>query len=161
VEADTYVDEAYTSEVHYTDTTVKAGYIAATDRNYEAYFRFPLGALPAGSQVAAATLLLYASSAGSASLQLKTLTGPFSDTTCWNNRPGKGSYLGAKSFTAGSYNEIGNDALKTLVQNWRTGTTTNDGLALVQEGAAEGTAVILSLENGANPPQLLLEYTLP
>jgi hypothetical protein len=159
VEIDTYVDESNPSATHESDTSLKAGYVSATDRDFEAYFKFLLTSIPSTASIESAALKIYCTSAGGSSLQLKDLTSAFTANTSWEARPSVGSYLAARSFTSGQYNEIGSAALKDLVQDWLDGTTDNYGLTILQEGSDNGVDVFLSLENGDNPPMLRIEYT--
>jgi len=159
VEADTYVDESNPGVTHGSDTSLKAGYVSLTGKHYETYLRFPLALIPVGASIEAAVLRIYPSSAGSSSLQLKRLDSAFSSATTWETRPTVGIFLLAGTFSAGAYNELGGDPLLTLVREWVAGTRTNRGVAIVQEGTTDGTAVILSLDNGSNFPLLRLEYT--
>jgi hypothetical protein len=161
VETDTYVDEANPAATHGSATSLKAGYVSATGKHYEAYFKFLLDLVPGGASVESATLRVYPSSAGSSALQLKKLDSAFSDSTTWESRPTLGSFIASGVFTIGDYNNISDDDLTTLVRNWKSGASANYGLALVQEGAVDGVVVILSKENGSNPPLLKVEYTIP
>ena len=131
------------------------------NQHSDAFFKFSLSSVPAGATIESATLKLYPTSAGSSSLQLKNLTSAFTDNATSETSPEIGSFILSGAFTAGGYNSLSNDDLKDLVQAWNDGTTTNHGLALVQEGTEDGTVVILSKENGDNPPMLRLEYTMP
>ncbi|MBU0671496.1 MAG: DNRLRE domain-containing protein [Candidatus Margulisbacteria bacterium] len=159
VETDTYVDEANPSVTHGTDTSLKAGYVNATGKEFQTYLKFSLSSLPPGASVEAATIKVYPSSAGSSSLQVKKLDSSFDNNTTWESRPTQGSYLMAGSFTSGIYNNLTSTALNDLVAAWHTGATINNGLAIVQEGSEDGTVVILSKENGDNPPVLRIEYS--
>lgn len=159
VESDTYVDEAHAADTHGSDTSLKAGYVSATDRYYETYLKFPLDRIPAGASVESAVLRVYPSSAGSSALQLKKLDAPFSDSTTWESRPALGSLVAAGVYTAGDYNNVSDDRLTRLVRDWKSGASANYGLAIVQEGSENGTVVILSLDNGSNYPMLRIEYT--
>lgn len=161
VESDTYVDEANPADTHGSDTSLKAGYVSATDRYYETYLKFPLDRIPGGASVESAVLRVYPSSAGSSALQLKKLDAAFSDSTTWESRPALGSLVAAGVYTAGDYNNVSDDRLTRLVRDWKSGASTNYGLAIVQEGTENGTAVFLSLDNGSNYPLLRIEYTTP
>jgi hypothetical protein len=102
--------------------------------------------------------MLYPSVAGSSTLQIKKLNSAFTAATTWETRPPTGTFLMSGNFTAGSYNQIGNDALLVLAREWYAGTPPNYGVAVIQEGTVDGTVVILSKEDGTYPPRLRLEY---
>lgn len=158
VETDTYVDKANPSVSYGDAVSLKAGYVDSSEQ-YETYLYFPLDDIPAGASIESATIKVYPSSAGDSTLQLKKLTSAFTGTTTWGARPTVSTYLLGKSFSSGSYNSINSNELNDLVAAWLTGTTTNYGVAIVQEGTATGTVVILSLQNGANYPIMEVQYT--
>ncbi|MFA5840610.1 MAG: DNRLRE domain-containing protein [Candidatus Margulisiibacteriota bacterium] len=156
VEVDTYIDSGATTEVHGGDTTVIAG-LGSSSRAYWALLRFSLAYLPSDASIESATLKIYPTTAD-ADLQLFKLISSFSNATTWSTRPTMESYILSSSFTANQYNELTSDELTNLVSAWKTGTTTNDGIALYQPGSTTGTIVFLSLENGTNYPRLRVKY---
>jgi hypothetical protein len=161
VETDTYVDEANTNEAHGSDASLKAGYVHATDRHYEAYFKFLLDLIPGGASIESVTFRVYPTSSTDSALQIKKLDSAFSDSTTWATKPTLGSFIASGVYTAGDYNNVSDDDLTDLVRDWKSGTATNDGIAVVQEGTDDGIVVILSKEDGSNPPILRIEYTTP
>jgi hypothetical protein len=161
VETDTYVDEANTGEAHGSDTSLKAGYVHATDRHYEAYFKFLLSSIPGGASIESVTFRVYPTSSTDSALQIKKLDSAFSDSTTWATKPTLGSFIVSGVYTAGDYNNVSDDDLTALVRDWQSGAVTNEGLALVQEGTDDGIVVILSKEDGSDPPLLKVEYTIP
>lgn len=161
VEADTYVDEDNAASSYGSDTSLKAGYVSGTAKHFEAYLRFSLTSIPSGANIESAVLMVYPSSAGSSALQLKALAGSFDNSTTWNAKPAIGSFIASGVYTSGDYNNISDEDLTSLVGDWVSGAATNYGLAILQEGTDDGTIVILSLENGSNPPMLRVEYTTP
>jgi hypothetical protein len=159
VESDTYVGEDDPA-THESDVLLKGGYVSATGKYFEAYFKFPLALIPTGASVEAVTLRVYPSSVGSSDLQFRRLNFAFSAATTWETRPTPlGSLIVSGTFTAGDYNNVSGDNLTALVREWRSGAVANYGLALVQDGATDGVVVILSKEDGSNPPILRVEYT--
>jgi len=161
VETDTYVDEANSSEAHGSDTSLKAGYVHATDRHYEAYFKFLLDLLPGGASIESVTFLVFPSSSTDSALQIKKLDSAFDDSTTWTTRPTLGAFVVSGVYTAGDYNNVSDDNLTELVREWQSTPANNYGLALLQEGTDDGIVVILSKENGSDPPLLRIEYLIP
>ncbi|MBN2058317.1 MAG: Ig-like domain-containing protein [Candidatus Saganbacteria bacterium] len=159
VETDTYVEMNDPGSYHGSDTSLKAGYVSLSGDQFETYLYFDISTLPSGASVESATLMIYPSSTGSSILQLKKLTSPFTGTTTWGARPSVGEYLTGQDFDSGEYNNLRSDELNDLVADWLTGTATNYGLAILQEGTEDGTVVILSLENGVNYPVLEIQYS--
>jgi hypothetical protein len=162
-DADTFVDSVATQDVHYLDPSVKAGYLALSSRYYESYFHFPLpvSLVPPGASIESATLQFYTTAAGTAALQLYSLAGAFNNATCWSNKPGLGNYLANSTFTAASYTTISNDSLRAAVQHWLDVPSSNEGVAVVQDGSTDTVVSILSKDNVLNPPQLKIEYKTP
>ncbi len=163
VETDTYVDEANSSEAHGSDTSIKAGYVGATDRRYEAYFKFLLAppALPSGASIESVTFLVFPTASTDSALQIKRIGSVFDDSTTWTTRPTLGAFVVSGVYTAGDYNNVSDDNLTELVREWQSTPANNYGLAVVQEGTDDGIVVILSKENGSDPPLLRIEYSLP
>jgi hypothetical protein len=157
-EADTYVDETNPTTTYEGSVSVRAGYISATAKHQECYFRFPLTLIPAGASIESAALKVYPTSTTSATLQVRQLNSAFTETTTWNTKPTTGTFLISGAFAAGNYNQLGNETIQTLVQQWKNGTTTNYGLAIIQDGTLDGTVVFLARENGSNQPKLRVEY---
>jgi len=158
-ESDTYVDENQPTIPQGGQTTLKAGYVLASGKHFEAYLKFNLGILPAGVSIESAAIQLYASAADSVAFQLYDLNSAFDLTTTWNAKPTDGSLIQSASFTAGQYNSVTSDALLTQVRAWYAAPAANFGLAIRQDAVAAGSAVtILSKENGANPPVLNIQY---
>ena len=161
VEADTYVDESAPSVTYEGGTTLRAGYLSSgTGTHYDTYLRFSLTSLPSNASIESATLYVYPTSAGSPSFQFYKLNGAFSGATTWSSRPAYGSFIFAKTFTVGQYNNISGSELLDVVRSWYANPASNHGLALKQDGLDNGTVTILSLENGSNPPILDVEYKL-
>lgn len=158
-EADTYVDETHADATYEGTSSLSAGYIAATAKHLETYIWFPLTIIPTGASIESAALMVYPTSATSVTMQVRKLTGAFTANTTWNSKPATGTFLISGTFTSGSYNQLGNSDIQTLVQQWKNGTATNYGLAILQDGTLDGTVVILGLENGSNQPKLRVEYT--
>jgi hypothetical protein len=161
VETDTYVDEANTGEAHGSDTSLKAGYVHATDRHYEAYFKFLLSSIPGGASIESVTFLVFPSASTDSALQIKKLDSAFDNITTWTTRPSLGAFVVSGVYTAGDYNNVSDDNLTDLVREWQSTPANNYGLALVQEGTDDGIVVILSKEDGSDPPLLKVEYTIP
>lgn len=159
VEADIYVDEGNPTVTYEGETALKAGYLSSTPaRYYETYLRFSLAAIPAGLTIESASLLLYATSAGTPALQLYNLGGAFSGTTTWATKPTVSTYLLASAFTAGQYNELSSDPLLAAVRTWYSAPAVNFGFALRQDGGENGVVGMLSKENPTNKPTLSLVY---
>ncbi len=159
VEADTYVDEASPTVTEEGSTTLQAGFVSGTAKHLEAYFRFPLTAVPAGATIESATLKLFVNSADATAFQFYNLNSAFDSTTTWNSKPTDGSSLMSVTFSANQYNNISDNSLLTQVRSWYSAPASNFGLALRQDTvSASSTVTILSKENGTNPPVLTITY---
>jgi len=156
-DADTYVDQSTPATVVGGQTTLQAGYVSPN--HLEAYMHFPLASLPAGVSVESAAFQLYANSADSVAFQFFNLTSGFNASTTWNTKPNDGTSEGSATFSAGQYNNISSDSLTGLVRTWYASPAANFGLALRQDSVTNNSDVaILSKENGANPPVLIITY---
>ncbi|MBU0629286.1 MAG: DNRLRE domain-containing protein, partial [Candidatus Margulisbacteria bacterium] len=159
VETDTYVDSSATTTSFEGATSVKAGNLAPPGTQYEAYFKYSLASLPSNITIQEATLKLYPTSAATPTFQIYNLAGAFTGATTWGTRPTAGGFIVSGNFTAGDYNNISDTDLLTAAKSWYTTPAANYGLVVKQDGAENGMVVILSKENGANPPMLTIEYT--
>jgi len=159
VETDTYVDSSATTTTYEGEPSLKAGNLAPPGTQYETYLKYSLASLPSNITIQEATLKLYPTSAATPTFQIYNLASAFSGTTTWASKPTAGGFIVSGNFTAGDYNHISDPDLLTAAQGWYSTPATNYGLVVKQDGADNGMVVILSKENGANPPMLTIEYT--
>lgn len=158
-ESDSYVDSSLPTASYEGVASLKGGLMTPPGTNYEAYFRFSLASLPSNITIQSATIKTYAVTVGTPALQVYLLNSAFSSETTWNTKPSVGTFLLSSTFVAGQYNSLSSDAILTAVKGWVLTPATNYGIAIKQDGSDNGVVVILSRENGANPPVLSLEYT--
>ena len=159
VETDSYVDSSAPAASFESATSLSCGFSSTLATNYETYLRFSLASLPSNITIQSATIKVYAVSVGTPALQTYLLSSGFSSSTSWSTKPTVSTYLLASTFASEQFNSLSSDTLLTAVKGWYATPATNYGIAIKQGSASDGVAVILSRENGANPPVLSLEYT--
>lgn len=157
-EADTYVDST-DGNPQGTAITLIAGRIDTPfEKIYEAYIKFDLSSIPAGSTVEAAKLKLYASDTDGAVIKLGKVGSAWTNATTWETRPTIESYVKNHTFSVGA-NEV---EFKETVQLWADGT--NEGVALYKDASAVGYVNLVSRDDVSveeRRPRLYLEYIVP
>jgi hypothetical protein len=130
--------------------------------NRRSFVRFDLGTLPTGTpgtQVAKATLVLFADTASPGStFDVVRVNGAWSESTITNNSaPALGAAV-ATAVPAGNNTFVTVD-VTALVRDWVDGVTPNHGVALVA-GASGASIDFDSKENGNTSHQPRLDITL-
>jgi hypothetical protein len=133
---DTYVSSQFPTTTYCTSINMRVGHSAAPE-TARTFIQFDLSTIPSGSTVNSATLEVYGGfvfGTSSPIIQARQVTSPWSECTVdWNNQPSFSSnIIASDSDPVGSTNWWSWD-VTSLVQNWMSGTATNDGFALVSD----------------------------
>jgi hypothetical protein len=155
--ADAYIGVNNSSANHGADTVLRVD--GATDMTF---IQFNLGSVPPGAVVSQATLKLFVDSVTTpGSFNVNYVGGPWSEATVSGElAPSMGSTIASNvAITAGDKNQYILINVTPAVQAWLSGSETNNGIALVANGAFQ--AGFDSKENAgtAHPPQLDLVFS--
>jgi len=120
--------------------------------------------LPPGSIITAAELQLYRSTSGGQgpfTVALYSLNQPWSESVItWSNQPPMDLPVATATIPNGTNDWVAWNVTK-LVQQWWSGTRTNNGLALVPTGTNFMQMFFPSREDVTNPPRLVISYSPP
>lgn len=172
---DNYIRSGQTTN-YGTDTLLQLGKAGGAGRDMHSLLLFDISGIPAGSLINSATLRLNASSrAGSANFDLNA----HQVTQDWTESGSNWSDADASTvWTAGGGGTYGATVIDSipaaatgwyewniapLVQEWveNPPVSSNQGIALVHTTVAKGNTLDFSSKEGANPPQLVIDFTPP
>ena len=155
---DSYVNSLAANTNYGTAITLRVGpyYAIPTNGVYRTFVAFDLASLPADAVILTATLELYQTVSGNASIAAQALTGDWSEVAVtWNNQPASTTVdesLGELTDSWYRWN------ITSIVQKWRSSALTNYGVRLAQSGTALIGAHQFSSREGVDAPRLVVEY---
>jgi hypothetical protein len=135
--ADTQISAAATTKNYGTSTVTNTGLVAGGAR--QTLLSFDLSPIPAGSTINSSTLSLYDNtvSTPASAVEVHRITAPWAESTAtWASFAGAYDPTIAASFASGA--AVGSRAVdvSTIVQGWRSGANTNEGVLLSQPGTS-------------------------
>lgn len=159
---DTFASSAY-------PTTDQSGYdyvYAGQYSNYgktEAYLRFPLPGLPDGAKVTTSTVKIYnnLSKTTSTNLDVHRITSSWDESTAnWNNMPQKGQIETSYSSASAGWHYLN---ITNLTSEWYTGSTPNNGIAIVANPDTSEAVGYTASNYTADPnyrPKMIIDYVI-
>jgi hypothetical protein len=157
---DSWINEASTSQNNGTVTTLRATASSTNTSRTRAVIGFTLPAIPSNETITGATLKLFVTTTSIKTVTVNRLTAAWTETVVtWSNFNASFNATAEATFTPSAAGSTSVD-ITALVQGWKAGTWTNNGLGLI--GAASSTAQFASREAAtiANRPQLVITTAL-
>lgn len=157
---DSWINEATTTQNNGTVTTLRATASSTNTSRTRAVIGFTLPAIPSNETITAVTLKLFVTTTGTKAVTVNRLTASWTETgATWANLNAAFNGTAEATFTPSAAGAISVD-VTALVQGWKAGTFTNNGLGLI--GAASSLAQFASREatTTANRPQLVITTAL-
>jgi galactose oxidase-like protein len=139
--ADTQIGANSLTKNFGTSAAANTGFVGGAAR--QTLLSFDLSPIPAGSTIASSTLTLSASTVPSPSstVEVHRITAPWAETTVtWSSFAGAYDPTIDASFASGAAPGLRSADVTGLVQDWRSGATTNYGVLLTQPGTAGFTS---------------------
>lgn len=173
--ADNYIRSGQTTN-YGTDTVLQLGRGGGAGRNMHSLLLFDVSAIPAGSLINSATLRLYAASRnGSDSFNLKAhqVTQNWTESgSNWSDADASTAWTagGGGTYSATVIDSIPAAAtgwyewnIAPLVQEWveNPPISTNQGIELVHSAVAKSNELFFDSNEGANKPELVIDFTPP
>ncbi len=154
---DSYVSSASADANYGTNSSLRVGYVTIpSTASYRTLVAFDLATLPSDAVILTATLELSQTSGSGFDIKAQALTGAWTETgVTWNNQPTFTTVDEVLEGTPdGSWRRWD---ITSMVQKWRAGTLTNNGVCLIFNFGTNGSRYFSSRE-GANPPRLTVYY---
>jgi hypothetical protein len=153
--------DAYTNSAAPTTNYGAATLLSVDGAAETTYIKFNLASIPAGASVSLATLKIYVNAVSSAgSFNVDYVNGSWSESTIdHTNAPPLGSTIASDvAITAADKNQYILINMTSALQAWLTGSETNDGIALVANGAFNATFDSKENTTTSHPPELDIAY---
>jgi hypothetical protein len=157
---DSWINEASTAQNNGTVTTVRATASSTNTSRTRAVIGFTLPTIPSNETITAVSLKLFVTTTGTKAVTVNRLTGSWTETgVTWANFNAAFNATAEATFTPSAAGSVSVD-VTALVQGWKAGTFTNNGLGLI--GAANSAAIFASREatTTGNRPQLVITTAL-
>ncbi len=156
---DSYVSSSssYTNTNYGTNTSLRVGFVTAPfAATYHTLTAFDFSTLPADAVIVTATLEMYQTTSAAFNIKAQALTSAWTETgVTWNNQP---TFTTVDEVLEGGASDSWvRWNITPMVQKWRAGTLTNNGVRLIFNFGTNGSRYFSSRE-GANPPRLVIEY---
>jgi hypothetical protein len=167
--ADTTVFQGYPDENVGHTSDMWAGYddyLSPDGKIVRSLVQFDLASIPAGTQIASASLKLYLIESWDYPDRSRTITtyriksGWSEMSVTWNSKPSYGEAYGAASVTHGDWRWYSFD-VTDLVRAWVNGTKANYGIMVrgPEHSGQDSSWKGFSTREGPFPPQLVINYT--
>jgi trimeric autotransporter adhesin len=153
---DSWINEASTAQNNGTATTSRATASSTNTSRTRAVIGFTLPTIPSNEAITAVSLKLFVTTTGTRAVTVNRLTASWTETgVTWANLNTAFNATAEATFTPSAAGSVSVD-VTALVQGWKAGTFTNNGLGLI--GATSSTAIFASREatTTGNRPQLVI-----
>ena len=165
---DTFVYEGY-PDMNYGDWDKIYAGIHSNGNKYRAFIYFPLSGIPTNAVIISAYLKLTLNSKALVATQqvikVYSLTTSWNEgTVTWNNQPSWGSkYAEFTVKSTDSSGKVYSVSIKTLVEQWHSGSLANRGIMLCGTAGYVGVALFYSSEASSTTqrPKLVITYKVP
>jgi uncharacterized repeat protein (TIGR01451 family) len=157
---DSWINEQSVNQNNGSTTTLRATATNGNAQRTRAVIGFTLPSIPTNETITGATFKLFVTTTGTKVVTVNRLTASWVETTVtWSNFNANFNATAEASFTPSAAGTLSVD-VTSLVQGWKDGTLTNNGLGLI--GAAGSNAIFASSEatTTANRPQLVITTAL-